>query len=210
MISREHQFIFIHVPKTGGTSIEKALELGGPRHNTARQYKELFPELWESYYSFAFVRNPWDRVLSLYLYRQQIRKLETARSTGFKEWLVERASLATECDHEALNREFAPEYLVGTSVRHDPEGWRVKFDSAFRMLADQDGQLAVDFIGRFERLQSDFDQVCGKLGIPRRMLPHCNKTLRRPYWFYYDAESRRIVEELFRKDVEHFGYEFGK
>jgi hypothetical protein len=75
MISHEHKFIFVHVPKTGGTSIESLLDLSGAKHNTARQYRNFFPDVWKRYFSFAFVRNPWDRVLSFYMFRKQVRQL---------------------------------------------------------------------------------------------------------------------------------------
>ena len=65
-----------------------------------------------------------------------------------------------------------------------------------------------DFIGRYENLQQDFDHVCDSIGIPRRILPHANKSRRKPYWKYYNTKTRDIVAEIFREDIEYFGYEF--
>jgi hypothetical protein len=94
----------------------------------------------------------------------------------------------------------------------------------------------VDFVGRYESLQADFDQVCARVGIPPTPLPRVNrsleetrpktlrelrKQLRRAIWNrerehtfahyteYYDDESREYVGWLFRKDVEAFNYAFG-
>ena len=210
MISHALKCILVHVPKTGGTSIEDALGLSGPRHNTARQYRTYHAEIWAKYYSFAFVRNPWDRVLSLYLYRQQIRRLDTEGSLSFGQWLARNAEYVRSSDAAALNHAFAPEYGVGTIAQDDPEGWRVKFSSSLHMLADERGEILVDFIGRYERLQQDFDRVCDHLGIARRVLPCRNRTEHAPYWSYYDDESERTVAEIFRGDIETFGYAFGE
>ena len=208
MISHEHKFIFIHVPRTGGTSIEKLLDLSGARHNTARQYRDHNPEAWLHYFSFAFVRNPWDRMLSFFTYRRQIRQLETESSLSFKHWLLLTAELIRSEDHVALNPSFAPHFGGGTIEKDDPEGWRVKVDNAIHMLTDERGKIIVNFVGRYERLQDDFDTICDRLGLGSMILPHINKTEHDHYRKYYDEDSKRIVEELFSADIAHFDYSF--
>ena len=65
----------------------------------------------------------------------------------------------------------------------------------------------VDFIGRFESLIDDFQKLCHLLGITCK-LPHAGKTKHNNYKEYYDKESREIVGEFYKKDIEIFGYKF--
>ena len=66
----------------------------------------------------------------------------------------------------------------------------------------------VDYVMRFETLQSDFDAVCRRIGIPAQMLPRRNKSYHRPYREYYDAELIDLVSASQSADIEHFGYRF--
>ena len=86
MIDHKHKFIFIHIPKCGGVSVEKHLGWGGVRHHTMEFYMKKYAGLnLDEYYKFTFVRNPWIRLVSWYFYH--IKKFETSYPRDFKEWV---------------------------------------------------------------------------------------------------------------------------
>jgi hypothetical protein len=151
-----------------------------PAHIKAREVRKRLPaEIYDNFFKFAFVRNPWDWQVSLYQYM-----------------------LTNKGHHQhsiiAAMKDF-DEYLV----------WRVTEDKKLQkdFITSANGDVIVDFVGRYERLTEDFHHVCKVLGLDAS-LPHLNKSSHREYKSYYNAETRRIVEEHFREDTELFGYTF--
>lgn len=199
MIDHEQMFVFVQIPKTGGTSIADLLS-----HNpmprgwdvVAKKYRQHFtiPELIENkcltieqsdfYFKFAFVRNPWDRLVSEYMYRKRVHSGK-AFHISLKEMLITKWT--TRQRHLSIKQHIRPQY---------------------EYVYDNDVQC-VDFVGRFENLQEDFNIICDKIGIPRQQLPHKNITEHKHYTEYYDEETKSIVAKKYRKDIEYFGYEFG-
>ncbi len=221
-ISHDKKFIFVHIVKTAGDSIEKALNLqkdnelygfedkegtyykniGGMllnsikgldsemtclQHLTAAQIKERYQKkIWDSYFKFAFVRNPWDVVVSLYSYITQRRK------DLHEIWGVnENTSLYNFVKSAKVGR--YPQFMF--------------LCPQYDFIMDNNDNLLVDFVGRFENLESDFAKVCKKIGV-EAPLPKTNTTKHKPYQEYYDEETKAKVEEIFHKDIEYFNYEF--
>ena len=202
MISHEHKFIFIHIPKCAGSSIEQSL-FGEPhvewdqkrkiwkQHATAAQIREYYCNDYNSYYSFAFVRNPWDKIVSDYFWIQKNWRIKDT----FKNYLT-------------LKGKFNDPRL-----RFPPTSHRTRYDHIIpqcNFILDDKDEAIVKFIGRFENLQSDFDTICDKIGIPRKELLYTNRTWHDHYTKYYDDETRQIVAEKYAKDIEYFGYKFGE
>ena len=71
-----------------------------------------------------------------------------------------------------------------------------------------DNNISVNFIGKFENLQNDFNNLLSKLGSENIQLPHIHKSDRSRYRTYYSEESKALVEEFYKKDIQEFGYEF--
>ena len=198
MINHKHKFIFIHIPKTGGTSIEYVFNKRSVKfkHRTLRKYEELYQQI-DQYYKFSFVRNPWDITVSMFnfLWKQkspwakQWRKDHDISKLSFKEWVTHSSFQAPTLRCMDINK---------TNKGHDGD-----FSS---WLTSE--KYTVDFIGRFENLQEDFNTICDKIGIPRQKLPKINKTKHKHYTEYYDEETKQIVAEKYAKDIERFGYKF--
>ncbi|MCG8634481.1 MAG: sulfotransferase family protein [Desulfobacterales bacterium] len=216
LISRSRKSIFIHVAKAAGMSIRKILEPhcsepekfkikrpaktidGRPNplydiwryslyHASARDVKkEVTPEVFNSCYKFAFVRNPWDWQVSMYHFilkdPTHVRYETVSAMNGFGEYL---------------------EWVINTP-RPYPRG-AAKFQKP--MLTDREGRLMVDFLGRFETLERDFARVCDRLGI-EGALPKINGSGHRDYRDYYTDKTRKMVGEYFKEDIAFFGYTF--
>ena len=198
MISHKHKCIFIHTPKTGGTSIESALGdwgltqvnerelMGGvysSKHHTLQSVKK---SLRENYFKFAFVRNPWDRVVSTYCYyrdggnQKSDSSLRKQIPSDFKSFVAHRWN------------------VIPNIARKDQ----------FSYL-EVNGEVELDFIGRFERIEDDYRCISKKIGLTRK-LPHVRASKHKHYTEYYDDETKQIVAEKYARDIEYFGYKFGE
>lgn len=179
-------YLFIHINKTGGRSIETALGCLY-EHKTARQKRdEVGAAVWADKFTFAFVRNPWDRAVSQYVYRRKTQQDSLAeQELPFEAW---------------VRRVFGEQ---DARYRSNP----VLFLPQADWVTDAHGDLMVDFVGRFERFEDDFQHVCSQLGIDET-LPHTNKSSRGDYRSYYTAETAAIVGRYFADDVARFGYTF--
>jgi hypothetical protein len=206
LISYHKKFLFVHIYKTAGTSITDSLARycyrpGSTRpsnwipfltakwkkihstpikkHATALQIRDtLHPEVFASFFKFSFVRNPWDWQVSLYHYI-----LEHPENPGY---------ISTKDMGSFRNFVFSRSDLGFTQTG---------------CLADSGGKLLVDFVGRFEKLEEDFQAVCHRIGISVG-LPHINKMERTGYRDYYDEETRELTARLYAEDIERFGYSF--
>lgn len=182
------RFIFIHINKTGGTSIAKAIGLPSRRHLFAQEIISIVgEERFRKCFKFCVVRNPWDRVVSHYHYRLKHNVTQLAdKPISFKEWVL--------CCYGPQKN---PTYF------NDPK-W---FVPQIEWITDKNGNVATDYIIRFESLERDFLRVAQKIGL-KKELPHLNATSKAHYSRFYDDETREIVGNHFRADIERFNYSF--
>ena len=182
------RFIFVHVPKTGGQSMTRAL----PGNPTAPTHTPLFKIPGrKGKPSFGFVRNPWDRMVSLYFFMCQksmtpryIQYQRDLNEKGFKWWLME--------DRYFMERE---------------EGWSDGLNPMQRR-PQMFWLNGCDHIGRFETMREDFNRITRELDIKHTGLPHINQSKHAEYQKYYDDETQAFVAEHFAPDIERFGYTF--
>ena len=181
-------FIFLHINKTAGTSVGRAIGLPVKRHLTASEIIELIGrERWDTAWKFTFVRNPWDRAVSLYEYRRMKDRTGIGSDgLSFGEWVQRVFSDDPDPAYHNKRRPFLPQ-----------SEW----------LKDDRGAVGIDFIGRFEHLASDFERVAERVA-PGASLPRLNASRRRQYSDYYDARSRDLVARWFAEDIECFAYRF--
>jgi len=152
-----------------------------PEHAHAERVRAFQPAAWRNYFKFCFVRNPYDRAVSDYLWRT--RKTGNSR-LSFLDFLDR---LERRCfDDRTIPRHF--------------DNWPIY------AIADR---VAVDFVGRFEHLERDLDEVFARLELPRPGLGHEKRMNRSPeYRHWYGARERAIVARLFAPEIEQFGYCF--
>ena len=153
-----------------------------------------FDESWKDYFKFTIVRNPWDRLLSTWRDKVENQWTKWSRE-GPKEYHKRRIWIYKKYQNKDFK--FFVKNVIPSRERHTK-------------LQINLFHADVNFIGRFENLQADFNIICDKIGIPQQNLPHKNKTKHKHYTEYYDDETREIVAKKYAKDIEHFGYKFGE
>jgi len=207
LISDSHQFIFLRMRKVASTSMKSILlPLSVPRptgrlahlksraklewdyhqyvfraHDDIRAAQQRMPaELFDRYFKFTFVRNPWDRLVSEYEFL--LRKTEHGR-------------------HERVKKLGGfGEFIRMQIPRRDAY--------QINMMCDNRGKVLMDFIGKLENLQDDWKTVCERTGIPYQELQRKNASERSHYQDYYDSESRQLVARHWAREIELFGYRF--
>jgi chondroitin 4-sulfotransferase 11 len=150
------------------------------------------------HFTFSFVRNPFARAVSSWKF-----------GTRGGNWGCDFKNFAKKI--QGLNLGF-PENKSGPMSQQGID-WGLIHHTQFQYpyILDDAGNSRVDFIGKYENLQEDFNTVCDKIGLRRRRhLPHKNKTKHKHYTEYYDDETRALIAEKFAKDIEYFGYKFGE
>lgn len=225
MISHEHKCIFIHIPKCAGTSIELALghldnhtERNGQDHRSIRMIEQpyLIPKVfsskekimqvynrkkyeyfikvdnyrnkytvtkqqYESYLKFTIVRNPWSRAFSWY-------KNVMSDDNHLKEY---------EIKNEISLKEFLLQF-AGKGMLRSQLYWIKSFDDS----------IPLDYIGRFERLSEDMHEIFRRLNMKNVSLPHEIQGSKEDYRKYYDDESNDIILDIYKEEIDIFGYSF--
>jgi len=200
MISHQYECILVKVPKTAGTSISLALNCAhilkphrdiqeikhalemNPKIGCSENKEPVSNDAYNEYFKFGFVRNPWSRVVSLYNRKEGIQPSE---KMNFDEFVNTINYSSDACVHPSRHK-------------HQLD-W----------FTDLNGEVAVDFIGKFENMESDWQNVCEKLSINIK-LPHTRKNPfnQRPYQEYYTDITRGMIGDKFQVDIEYFNYEF--
>ena len=198
LVSNSNKFIVFHIPKTAGSSMTYELA------------KYLNPCVEPPQPNKTF--GGWQPLH--HIDRIQHRPLQECRQTEFWEKTYFKASFVRNPYEKIVSQYHFNSHSYGfqnSTFKEYIKAWNLgKEISRFPQLNTSYINEKLDFIGRFENLQEDFNIVCNKIGIPQQQLPHINATKHKHYTEYYDDETKQIVAEKYAKDIEYFGYEFGE
>lgn len=191
----KYQCIFVHVPKCAGISVCNSLFSGlAGLHMHIRQYQLAFTKSeFDSYFKFTFVRNPWDRLVSAYCFLKK-----GGMGQVDKKWAEENLSIYPDFDSFVkswINRKNIFSYTL--------------FIPQYKFICTQGNLPTLDFIGFFENLEEDFSYVQERIKKNNEGLLFLNKTKnRKDYQEYYTEESKQIVAEVYKEDIQMLGYTF--
>ncbi len=184
MIDHVRKLIFVHIARTGGSSIETAM-VGKDwwlinrktKHMSASMTRKIYGDtIWNTYKKFSIVRNPWDRMVSMWATK----------------WWHRASKLDENCSFEEFIRDIRP---------HHNEMYN---SLLYSEILDED----FDFILRFESLEKDFSFMLNSIGVENVPLPHMQKREHPRYTTMYNDKEKKLVSELYKNDIAKFGYSF--
>ena len=206
-VSYDNNFVFIHVPKNAGTAVSSSLNINTSKHNTVEEYiATLGKDIYGDMLSFAFVRNPFSRFLSLYNYA---RMEESYYHSAVN---PENAIYGKHMDYEILKNTSIEEAAIllqkGKLVHNPPHR---QWNEQCFWLKDQNDQLNVKYLGRFEDIEFHLRNLTQLLGIKQiKNLPKINRSsyIKSDYKQIIGHETRAILENFYKEDLETFNYNF--
>lgn len=190
MVNHKKKYIFVHIPKTAGASIANKLKKDGSTRALSKVHPSV-SELCRNYstkrfFYFSFVRNPWDRVYSLYNFRKfkfySMPQNRNREFRSFREFILK----SNEKWHYIMNPRTPQTYWI--TLRNE---------------------IIPEFIGRFETLNSDLEILSSHINVSFDNLKHVHKTKRSTiYQNMYDDETKEFIEYYHKSDIEMFNYTF--
>lgn len=192
MICHKYKCAFVHIPKTAGCSIEYALSGKSERKHISL---EKINSLVKDYYIFSVVRNPLDRLVSMFFYLKKLEETPYKSKMTFSDFIKEGSNW------------WKSNYSIRYRDYEDNFDWE-QYKKTFYFTPQttwikRDGKIAVDAIIKFENLEIEFYQVCKKLNIATT-LEHLNYTEHQHYGYYYDEELIDICKKWFEDDFAEF------
>jgi len=193
LLSHEKKFLFVHIQKTGGTSMTKWMQDNVPdmeMYMNPHSPLSLCEDKYKDYYKTALARNPFDRLVSWY---SMIRNNKThnylqrqvlAHSNNFTEFIL-------NCEHIS-----------------NKSNWKPFHYNQIDYLTDVNGEIIVNYVGRFEDFSQSIKSISNYLDIESKEIGHTNKSNHTAYQNYYTEETRDIISKRFKRDLEYFDYTF--
>ena len=212
MVSHEYKCIFIHIPKTGGTSIEKALghfdnlERGVQDHRMLNELEPLDRITEVKYYVNRYLlgkhvnyrpelnRKEYKKYYKFTFVRNPwARVYSWYRNTISDKSHSQRLGIPVDCDFDYFVENFLDQWMLQPQL-----SW----------IMDRRGRLTIDFVGRFESLQYDFLQLLDVLDVSDVELPHLLNRGNVDFTAVYSDGSRKAVAKKYSEEIEFFNYKF--
>jgi hypothetical protein len=217
LISHKHKFITIDIPKTGTRSMRQTLEplgiidiAGGPyetRHNPFVQHgssvdaKKQFIKKnwnWQEYYKWIIVRNPWARYFSFFKYYKSYgeKYLQSDESIPWGSVQINQGKIAVDLFRGRTDQQVLKIIILNN-------------DSQSSYYSDNDGEVIVDYIARFENLRNEYVSFCDRVGINNTTLEHGNKSLYTSSLYeIYNQELTDLVAEKDKAVINLMNYQY--
>tara|TARA_B100002052_G_C15886579_1_gene601863 strand:- start:4753 stop:5475 length:723 start_codon:yes stop_codon:yes gene_type:complete len=192
----DNSCIFVHIPKTAGISLSKSIfgDQSDTTHLSVRRLRLLFDKNeFNNYYKFTFVRNPWDKLFSCYRYLKN-----GGDSNYHTNWI--NNELNNYNDFNSFVEKWVNYKNIYTFSHFLPQSW---------FIVNSNNEINVDFIGRYENLNKDFQKICSELSI-KPDLKYYNKSdkIKLNYKDYYNQKSIDIVYKVYKEDIKRFKYDY--
>ena len=193
--------LFVHIPRTGGSSLNKVIcnknikTIGHNIRNPNYQWlKDYVKRDKREEFIFTFVRNPWDRAVSSFFY------LNNGGNNPFDD--KDRIKYFKNCGSNF--KSFVKESFLNEEIFN-----QVHFKPQHEWICNEKGDVLADFVGKFENFYEDFKKISNILGIDLlNKIPHINRSEHKFYQKYYDEETKKILHKAYQKDIQLFQYDF--
>lgn len=203
-ISHQYQCIFIHIPKAAGTTIETSGIFYDQRQATGKNvaghlnaigFKEKFPNEFENYFKFTFVRNPFDRLVSAFYYFNK-----GGSNNDYDKAVFEKHFAPYKDNFRGFCLDWLSEDNIQKVVHLKPQ---------IDFIHNENGENMVDFIGKVESFSQDFELVCKKLGFPHfQKVSKKRRSKHKDYSTYYTSEMLSRVASVYEEDLSVFNYKY--
>jgi hypothetical protein len=199
----DNRYIYFHVPKTAGTAIAQGLGLPRTYHTSYRRAEYYLDTEIERYFTFSFVRNPFDRFLSLYYYARLDQSAHHSSLAG------EKSTYGKHSDYDLLKNASLKEcaqYLLEGRLQHDRH-WNHWKPQSFWLKNERD-EINLDFIGRFETIEESVQEINARLETNITLQKTNASRASSDYSAMYDTETKGIISKYYAEDLDRFEYQF--
>lgn len=215
LLSHNKKFLFIAVHKTGSTSVRRLLSKYCEKKATSDKKSAYFYHAkasvvkdefmmcqydWNSYFKFAIVRNPWDRVVSAYFYRKKMTNKWKSNPPKDKFYKDVNDSFSYELANSENFKDWVQKFLIN--------GDKEIVTHQYKYVTDENNKIILDFIGKIENIKSDIEFIFKKINLHDLTLPQMNQLNRGNYIQYYDQYTTDLISDYYSTDINLFNYSF--